>query len=542
MTCPSELTLSMHLDGALTGDDAVATEQHAQGCAMCSARLAAMRLEAEIVTTALTHVHESYAVPAYRQPLTRGTLVTASVAVLAIVALAESARSLLGQWLPSELDWFNPFDTGTFVDLTIRAAIFVAQEGGVIMISIAQAASVAAVIGLLIWVARLVREKYMGPLMLASLLCLVVVQPMPAHALDIRHSEDGVSVAAEETVDDTLIVFGDTIEIDGNVTGDLIAFGRRVAIRGNVGGLVITAAQTVTIDGEVAGSVVGFAAEALGISSTRIGRNLYGFSTKVESRTGSRVEQNAMVFAERADIAGAVGRDLFGFTEELASSGAIDGALVAYANRITLLAPARIGGDFKAHVPEKDNVTVSPSAVVGGETTIDIAERPRHENEYLTGGYYLAQLLRLVAAFLVGALLLALVPSLRAVSINGASGALVASGIGLVGLIAAPIIAVFIAITIVGIPIGIFTLLIWMVGIYLAKIVVAQFVGTRLLESADNPRHFTISLGLGLLTVIVLINVPFIGGVLNFLLTILGFGLLVLFVWRAVRNTEVQGA
>lgn len=38
-------------------------------------------------------------------------------------------------------------------------------------------------------------------------------------ALDVRRSDDRVTVAANETIDDTLIAFGDRVEIDGTVTG-----------------------------------------------------------------------------------------------------------------------------------------------------------------------------------------------------------------------------------------------------------------------------------------------------------------------------------
>ena len=57
-------------------------------------------------------------------------------------------------------------------------------------------------------------------------------------------------------VDDTLLVVGNAILVDGDVTGDLLAFGRSVTIRGNVMGNVVSGAETVTVEGTVGGDVV----------------------------------------------------------------------------------------------------------------------------------------------------------------------------------------------------------------------------------------------------------------------------------------------
>jgi hypothetical protein len=80
-----------------------------------------------------------------------------------------------------------------------------------------------------------------------------------------------------------------------------------------------------------------------------------------------------------------------------------------------------------------------------------------------------------------------------------------------------------------------------MAGVYLAKVVLAQFIGARILQAPATPRHYTITLGVGLALVIVLVNLPFIGGLLNFVMTVLGLGMLVLFGWRSYRGAEAAG-
>src|ERR1700730_2172214 len=48
---------------------------------------------------------------------------------------------------------------------------------------------------------------------------------LPSFALERRHGEF-VTVAANETVDDTLLASGNTVRVEGVVNGDLLAFGR----------------------------------------------------------------------------------------------------------------------------------------------------------------------------------------------------------------------------------------------------------------------------------------------------------------------------
>lgn len=408
------------------------------------------------------------------------------------------------------------------------------------MTSIAEAAAAGAVIGFLAWLVFSWRKRR-GPLLLAVLACVIVSMPAPSQALDIRRADNGsILIPSGEVVADTLMAFGETVEVDGEVEGDLIAFGRRVIVRGRIGGQLITGAQNVTIEGEVANSVLGFA-QSLNVSTASIGRNLYGFAAAIEASGGEGIADNAVVFAERVNFTGPVGRDLLGFAQEIELGGSVGGSLTAYANRLTLLAPARVAGNLTAHLPEEDRLTVSPGAVIGGSVETKIRERREDRTGYTSAGYYVAQVLWYAAAFVTGLILLALVPGLRRVSVGDVTQTLIAGGVGLVALVAVPIIAVLVAITIIGIPVALLALALWLAALYLAKIVLAHVVGTRILEASGSTRHFTVALAVGLLLVLLLVELPFIGGLLNFLLTICGLGLLMLFLWRAVRGERVAG-
>ena len=541
MTCPSELNLSMYADGELTSDDATAIETHLAVCAECRTRLGALRAEARSVAMALAHDENPVPVPAFVRPLSALGYAAAAASVVLSAALVAFARSLLDFSLPAAVAWLNPLEGGSFVDVTMRVSIFLAENGGSIMTSITETAAAVAVTSLLAWlvasIALGLRKSRRGHLLLCALVCAFVALPTPSQALEIRRGEEKhVLIPADETITDTLIALGETVEVDGNVTGDLVAFARRVVIRGHVGGQVFTAAENVTLEGEVDGGVLAFG-RTLNVSPARIGRNLFGFGSTIDASEGTRIQENVVVFAERANLAGPVGHDVLGFCETLEVGSTVGGSLSAFANRVTLLAPARIAGDVRVRIPQPDNLTVSPGAEIGGAVTTDISTvHEEEESEYTTVGYYVVQVIWFAAAFVTGAILLALVPSLREVSLGRGASALIAGGVGLVTLVAVPVIAVLVAFTIIGIPVAALGLLLWIAGVYLAKVVLAHSIGARIVEATGRTRHFALALAVGLLVVMLVINLPWLGPLFNFVLTICGLGLLVMFVWRSFRG------
>jgi hypothetical protein len=90
-----------------------------------------------------------------------------------------------------------------------------------------------------------------------------------------------------------------------------------------------------------------------------------------------------------------------------------------------------------------------------------------------------------------------------------------------------PVAALLLCITIIGLPIGVLTFMLGAIGLYFSKPVVAQIIGRGLLRNPERPPHYAATLIVGLVVVVVAINVPFIGGLANFVLTLVGFGVIV---------------
>jgi cytoskeletal protein CcmA (bactofilin family) len=529
----------MYADGALAPREAALLWRHAATCAACHERVETLKQESELLRAALKEVDDVASIPSFVPPPRARDFVVLVLATALIGAFSTTFWNTVAAAIPSGLKWLNPLDPGELLERAIDVVAFILNEGAVMWTSALNFAGVALLIAFAGWIALGAARPRAVAGIAASLLALAVaLPPSTGHAFERREGTGLVTVAANETVDDTLLVTAQTVVIDGTITGDLLAFARSVTVRGNVAGNLITAAETVTVEGTIGGSVIG-AARGLSLSNARVGRDLYGFGRDVEIGADSGVSGNAIVFGERVDIDGRVGVDFAGFGSTVTISGAVEGDVEGFAETLTLLPSARVGGNVTARVDSAGDLTIAQGAVVGGTVNEQLVEREQRRNRYLTVGHYVRQIVRLGAAFLVGLLLLWAVPVLRDVSLPSAGDVLRSGGIGLAAAVTLPVAAFLVCITIVGLPLGILGFVIGLVGLYLSKIVIAQIIGRAVFRAPQGPPHYAATLITGLVIVIVAINLPLIGGLTNFVLTLVGFGVIVTLLMARLNRGSV---
>ena len=146
----------------------------------------------------------------------------------------------------------------------------------------------------------------------------------------------------------------------------------------------------------------------------------------------------------------------------------------------------------------------------------------------------------LVSVFLAGMLIHWLLPDLFAADLEKSSDFFRSLGYGAVALIGTPIALILCFITVVGIPIGVMGIFLYLTSLLVSIVVVASLVGTSITASAGfGPERagFGISLLVGLVVVVVGMNLPFLGGLVRLLVVLTGLGLLV----DAVRHGWRRG-
>ena len=530
--CPSPLARSAYADGELSAADTAALEAHLHSCAVCRARIAALRAE-HLALRALLATVEPAAAPEFQRPLGPAGLALAAFSALVVGLFASSVWNALDAAVPRGLRWLSPLDSSSLVDLTFSTLLYINNEGIPMLTSIVEFAASAVLIVLLASVCAALVKRRSGTAVLLSMLLVAAALPRPSHALEFRKSDGAVAVAAGETINDTLLAVGETVSIDGDVNGDLFAFARLVTIRGNVSGDVISAGETVDIQGKVGGSVFG-AGRAVKLAQSRIGRNFFGAGNDVAVGTGAEIVGNAAAAGQTVSVDGKIGVDLFTAARDFVLRGGVQRNVAAAGETVTLLAPAEVGGNLVARVGDLEKVQVASGATVRGNVDKQVAQgmpaRPAAGNKYLLPSFYVWQLVRLGAAFLSGLLLLFVFPGLQTASLADAGAAVKAGVFGLITAIALPVMALIACITVIGLPLGIIGAILWLFGLYFAKTVVAQMIGRMLFRAPHGVPHYAATLLAGLVIVIIAVNLPWIGWLFGLVLTLVGLGMLVTYV------------
>lgn len=206
-------------------------------------------------------------------------------------------------------------------------------------------------------------------LFVGSILLATLFLPGPrAMASDIR-TGDHVIIAADEVIDDDLIISGDIIEVNGTITGDLVAMGRQVVVRGAVGGSAALAAQAIDVSGRIDGSLYAGGYTMRLLDGATVGRNLYFGGYNLLTHPDSHVEGDANVAASQMTHNGTIGGDLNVSVSGLDVSGTVGGDITGQTaasgttgSTIPFTPPGMPVVDMMS-----PGLRVAPEAAVGGQ-------------------------------------------------------------------------------------------------------------------------------------------------------------------------------
>jgi cytoskeletal protein CcmA (bactofilin family)/predicted anti-sigma-YlaC factor YlaD len=514
MSCLTEFECAVYADGELPARDAQEIAQHLERCGTCRNLVSAARVESRVLVECFQSTDfiefeledEALSAP---QAQSLGVVRFAAFVLAMSVLLRPVLKFLEELGVRERMNWF------------VVAAAYIAPVGIRFVESVLRNASWIALSAILFLAIVVFWRRAMLVSSILSVLALFTVFSSSSYALDVRSSDKPVTVPSGETIDDTLVAAGESVTVDGTVTGDLIAFARQVAIRGRVKGNVISFAQRVELEGTVEGSVFGFAQSVQ--TRGQVARNVYAFAQTANITRDSRIAENAAIFAAESTIEGTIGRDAY-----------------ARAASIEVSAPARINGSFTARVGRPESVHIEPGAVIAGKTDIQ-SPRPA-PSKYSRLSFYVWQTIWLTAAFLAGLLLFWIVPALSRLRPATVRDLLASAGVGFLALVGLPVVAIIAAVTLIGLPLGLIALACWLIAMYFAKIVVAGFLGRSLLEKNDTHASTALVLLAGLVPIFIAINLPYVGGLVNFLLIVLGLGMLVLRAFQTTGWRSIQAA
>lgn len=428
--------------------------------------------------------------------------------------------------------------------------------------------------------------KWLG--LLGLLLGLLVIVPSAAALQAISQQE--VIIAADEVIEDDLIVGADTFVLDGTVKGDLIVGATTITINGTVEGDLMAGGQNVVVNGRVLDDIrIAGAALTLG-SAAHVGDDMIALGYSFETMPESSVAGNLYFAGAQSRLAGSVTHDVWVEAGGLELLGYVGGDVEAtvdtaeatpafppfaftpnmptiptFAWGLTIGEQANIGGDLNYHSPTTFQV---PVGTVVGSVTNEIVAVTADETAppaTFSLAWFLNHLQRLIGLLVVGVLLVWLLPRYVA-TVNNDLWTRPWASLGW-GIVTIPAFALLLlvtlfvmialasllgALTLDGLSaVAVFTGLLLLFAFifffalavaYFAKIAVSMVAGKWLLErfSPALAEHRFWPLLLGLVLFVVLTAVPYIGGWVSFIGTLFGLGALLLsgVTWLRGRQTS----
>ncbi len=543
--CPSEIVCSTYADGELAGTEARAFTAHLENCPRCQDLVHAFRRERDALFEIVGNA-EAFLVETQPAPVSAPSPIHILKLLGLVIGLAVLMRVgmgwVMGLELPWSIEWLNPLNvSGQLSILFGTGAYFIEyyQNGGTTMVALISDVGLTVGFIMLLGSLCLLLRRPAGTLVVLGGLLLMLGYVRPAEAIEIRSGES-VSVDIGEIIDDTLVASGRVVRIDGEVTGDLIAFAQSIEIVGSVHGDVISFGRTIEVDGRIGGGLAGFG-QTIRIEDS-IGQSVYGFAQSLRSGRDATIEGDLFAFGEEISVGGSVGRNVTVFGNTLTITGDVVRD-VKFAGRLATMRPsASIGGNLDVGLPAERNLEVDSAATIAGETIVEVPEPGQEEDEGgLLSAWSIAwTALWLVTAFLSGLLLLWALPALRRVPLDNLNGILTSAGLGFVLVTATPVLAVVLAVTLIGLPAGLVIAAVWALSLYVSKIVVAHFLGNALLRPKQHDvRSMLLPLLAGLVLVLVAVSLPYVGWVINLLLVIIGLGAMGQALYRNAGNRAV---
>ncbi|WP_445475819.1 hypothetical protein ACT9XH_03530 [Methanococcoides methylutens] len=333
----------------------------------------------------------------------------------------------------------------------------------------------------------------------------------------------GDTVIIDDIVEDDVYLAGDTLIVSGTVLGDVVATGGTVKIYGNITGDLIVAAGDVTITGSV-GDDIRAACGNFELSGY-VGDDLLVTAGTVSTNATARIGGDTTIRSGDADLAGNFGGLLDVSTGELMFSGNVEGDAKLDASDLTIRPESSIKGDLEYSSSKEISI---PAGIVGEEIKPERTEQ--REDSFDGDGVlkvisFIGKIAYYLLLFALGVILILVFPEKTEEIVKDIQEEPFKNiAVGLLLLIGSILGSAVLMITIIGIPIALFLLLLLFIVLLIAKIYTAMWLGEITFRKAGFEYNQWAVLAAGLFLLLILTELPFVGGIISLLATLVAMG------------------
>ncbi len=328
-------------------------------------------------------------------------------------------------------------------------------------------------------------------------------------------SKKSVLIQEDEVINEDLFALGERITINGKVNGDLFFLAREISINGEVSGDVIGMAQIVTINGVLLDDFRG-GGQFLNING-KIQKSATLIGQLININQSSSIQGDLIVGGNEIKIDGLICGEVQAGGDRISLAGEIGKSVNLDSREILIYQTSTIRGDLKYRA-EKSEI-IEGAKIQGKVEKLPYKGKPK-KSKYLSWRFYFWKLVFMVAGIIVGFIFIKLFPSLTSKIKEQTSYIWKSLGIGFAFLICVPVVSVILAMTVLGLPMSLILIAIYLIFLYLGKIIFASFIGDKILKK-DSP---FLSLLIGMPIFTMLFALPFIGWLLELIALSIGLG------------------
>jgi cytoskeletal protein CcmA (bactofilin family) len=345
-----------------------------------------------------------------------------------------------------------------------------------------------------------------------------------ASAIDLI-STNSYELALDEVLDSESWIYAQTGIVAGTVSADIFVLADRLELSGGFAEDIWALATRANFSGKSAASVRLAGQQVLVSGQAEAGLTAIAETVKIENSANAG---EVLLIGSDVIFQGGCSRDATIIANRATLDGRFGGSVRVIATDIVVSSDCQIAGDLVYTSPEE--LFLPARSIVSGQLIKKVESARSLDWKAALLNTATTQAMWFLAALMVGLPLMSLLPMPMLFSVNALrTSAWRCLLIGLATFILAPLFAILMLGSIVGIPLALITAALYGILVYIAKYPVAILLGVLILRRRGGQTNFRavlLVMAVGLAIMYILTALPYIGGTIRFIVTVYGLGAL----------------
>ena len=296
------------------------------------------------------------------------------------------------------------------------------------------------------------------------------------------------------------VIGGYNVTITNKIDGAAFIFGNSIVLNSNIE-YALVSGQDITINGKI--------------------KDVLVVGNQIILNESSNIERDIIIYGNNIEISGLINRNVVINGENVKiDSVQIVGDIKINATNITITENSAILGTLSYN--DDAILTKAESAAIGNINTF----KNQQKNTFID--QFKGHAINLIAIIVIFAVLLLVFPNLFNKIKLKDKNYLKTLGSGFILIIIVPIVSIILIFTKLGLPIGIISLMLYIIGLYISFILFGFLLGKYLINKILKIKCTPYLTGIiGITVLYILHSLPYIGGVITFISIMYGLGIFI---------------